>query len=561
MLRRKVLATFAAASAAAFALAPGAAIADEGKDKSPEDNAVREFTEKVYDAWINDVMTVNARFNDPSLSGGESFKRAIVASDDDMLMAGLEQSDKDYAKALENPKKLSDIKSSPDKFTPAKTDDGRVVTLLPFDDVTVSSGHVTVNKLKTGLEIKSPESGEDIPFVIPNETLHLFFAKDGESIDNNLVNSTKSALTVVDNRLVYGEGDNEIPLNNGSVSALRPNKEAELTQNTNVVNNFKENLTSVVEAYAPAKSEDADKADGRKDGLSPIKGSRSEKTLKPGNNDAKQKLKFKVPETDENVVYVNHRIETPDGEVVIPQSMDVVEVSDPAIDVQASTDDASSKLSEGKQKIYNEVRASQLTTGKAYQVLVNLYQCDGPDECKEIAAVNREIIPETSVRSEFFSVEVDADKLKNKDSTFEWTTRLYEGTGDVKKMGDELASVDDHPKSQVLSFSGNAEGLGSEKINVEHAETVNVNAQGDEETSDDELLKVGDDTPPAPMEQVRENNEKNAEESQEQRGVFTNETVGWIALGVLALIGAAGAIGVFARNNSNKETSREADNG
>ena len=63
------------------------------------------------------------------------------------------------------------------------------------------------------------------------------------------------------------------------------------------------------------------------------------------------------------------------------------------------------------------------------------------------------------------------------------------------------------------------------------------------------------------MEQVRENNEKNAEESQEQRGMFTNETVGWIALGVLVLIGVAGAIGVFARNNGNKETSQEANNG
>ena len=561
MLRRKVLATFAATSAAAFALAPGAAIADEGKDKSPEDNAVREFTEKVYDAWINDVMTVNTRFNDPSLSGGESVKRAIVASDDDMLMTALEQSDKDYAKALKNPKKLSELKSSPDSFTPVKTDDGRVVTVLPYGEAKVNQGYVSIKKLKTGLEIKSPESGDDIPFVIPNETLHLFFAKDGESIDNNLVNSIKSALTVVDNRLVYGDGKNDIPLNNGSVGALRPNKEAELTQNTNVVNNFNEDLTSVVEAYAPTKSEKDDKADGHKDGLAPIKNARSEETLKPGNNDTKQKLKFKVPDSDEGVVYINHRIQTPDGEVVVPQSMDVVEVSDPAIDVQASTENASSKLDDGEQKIYNEVRASQMTTGKPYQVLVNLYQCDGLDECKEIAAVNREIIPETSVRSEFFSVEVDADKLKNKDSTFEWTTRLYEGTGDVKKMGDELASVDDHPKSQVLSFSGKAEGLGSEKVNVEHADTVHVNAQGDENKSEDDLLEVSDEAPPAPMEQVRENNEKNEQESQEERGMFTNETVGWIALGVLVLIGAAGAIGLFARNNGGKETSQEVDNG
>lgn len=52
------------------------------------------------------------------------------------------------------------------------------------------------------------------------------------------------------------------------------------------------------------------------------------------------------------------------------------------------------------------------------------------------------------------------------------------------------------------------------------------------------------------MEQVRENNEKNAETSQEQRGLFTNETLGWVVLGILVLIGAAGAIGVFARSNS-----------
>ena len=126
-------------------------------------------------------------------------------------------------------------------------------------------------------------------------------------------------------------------------------------------------------------------------------------------------------------------------------------------------------------------------------------------------------------------------------------------------MGDELASIADHPKSQVLSFSGSAEGLGSEKVNVEHADSVRVNA-ADVEESNDDLLEVGDEAPPAPMEQVRENNEKNSEESQEQRGLFTNETLSWVVLGILVLIGIAGAIGVFARNNSTGNV-QEVDNG
>ena len=62
------------------------------------------------------------------------------------------------------------------------------------------------------------------------------------------------------------------------------------------------------------------------------------------------------------------------------------------------------------------------------------------------------------------------------------------------------------------------------------------------------------------MEQVRENNEKNSEESQEQRGLFTNETLSWVVLGILVLIGIAGAIGVFARNNSTGNV-QEVDNG
>lgn len=559
MLRRKVIAATVSACAAAFALAPSAALAEDADALSPEDTKVRKFTEKVYDAWINDVMTVNARFNDASLSGGESVKRAIVVSDDEMLMAGLEQSNEDYAKALRNPAKLSGLASAPDTFMPVETDDGRIVTAIPFKDVRVGKGHVTLDGLKTGLEIKSLESGSEVPFIIPSETLKLFFTKGGDDYDNNLVNASTNALSIVNTALVYGGGENNIPLNGASVSALRPDRDAELTQNVNVVNNFGEDLKSIVEAYAPAKSESEDKADGRVDGLTPIKGSRTEETLKPGNNDVKQALKFKAPKTDEGVVYINHRIETKNGDVVVPQSMDVMEVSEPVIDVQASTENASSKLSKGKQKIYNEVRASQLTSGKPYQILVNLYQCDGPDECKEIAAVNREIIPDISVRDEYFSVEVDASKLKNDGATFEWTTRLYEGTGDVKKMGDELASVADHPKSQVLSFSGSAEGLGSEKVNVEHADSVRVNA-ADVEESNDDLLEVGDEAPPAPMEQVRENNEKNSEESQEQRGLFTNETLSWVVLGILVLIGIAGAIGVFARNNSTGNV-QEVDNG
>lgn len=559
MLRRKVIAATVSACAAAIALSPGAAFAEDADTLSPEDTKVREFTEKVYDAWLDDVMTVNARFNDESLSGSESVKRAIAVSDDEMLMAGLEQSNEDYAKALKKPAKLSGLTSAPDTFTPVETDDGRIVTTIPFDNARVGKGHVTLNGLKSGLEIKSLESGDKVPFVIPSETLKLFFTKGGGDHDNNLVNARTNALTVVNTALVYGDGKSDIPLNAGSVSALRPDKDVELTQKTNVVNNFGEDLKSIVEVYAPAKSESEDKADGRNDGLSPIKGSRTEEKLKPGNNDVKQTLKFKAPKTDENVVYVNHRIETKNGDVVVSQSMDVMEVSEPVIDVQASTENASSKLSEGKQKIYNEVRSSQLTSGKTYQILVNLYQCDGPEECKEIAAVNREIIPDISVRDEYFSVEVDASKLKGDDSTFEWTTRLYEGTGDVKKMGDELASVDDHPKSQVLSFSGNAEGLGSEKVNVEHAGSVRVNA-ADAGESDGGRLEIGDEVPPAPMEQVRENNEQNSETSQEQRGLFTNETLSWVVLGVLVLIGAAGAIGVFARNNSTGDI-QEVDNG
>ena len=255
MLRRKVIAATVSACAAAFALAPSAALAENADELSPEDTKVRKFTEKVYDAWINDVMTVNARFNDASLSGGESVKRAIVVSDDEMLMAGLEQSNEDYAKALRNPAKLSGLASAPDTFMPVETDDGRIVTAIPFKDVRVGKGHVTLDGLKTGLEIKSLESGSEVPFIIPSETLKLFFTKGGDDYDNNLVNASTNALSIVNTALVYGNGENNIPLNGASVSALRPDRDAELTQKVNVVNNFGEDLKSIVEAYAPAKSE------------------------------------------------------------------------------------------------------------------------------------------------------------------------------------------------------------------------------------------------------------------------------------------------------------------
>ena len=132
-------------------------------------------------------------------------------------------------------------------------------------------------------------------------------------------------------------------------------------------------------------------------------------------------------------------------------------------------------------------------------------------------------------------------------------------------MGEELASVDDHPKSQVLSFSGTSEGLGSAEVNVPHSAEARADNEGGEvstkEETDPEFM-IGSEEPPVPMERVRENNRELEESSQEKRGMFTNETIGWTVLGLLVLTGVAGAIGVFARKNNAAMTKEsEVNNG
>lgn len=523
MQRQRVAA--AALVASSIFLATPAAIA------SAEDNAPArdELVNKVYDAWVEKMTTTSPTFLTTGTSPSSALSDVRVITDDPTFIQAAITGDAKFASKMSSVKDLSSLSDEDVKeLTPAVTDDGNLVAVLPHGDVVAQNDSVQTKDVKIGVDVK--QNGVSFPIYAAPGSLRLAYSTDDNSTGTAFSAMASPDFILSKSNLTAGADESSPSLSMDGASGFTPGRDTTLKQFATYVNNGSRDVTSIVEAFKPTDDADEDSKDGVEDGL--VRINQSQSVIKPGTGTSEQSVD--IAGQSEGPLFVSQRIVDHAGNEVVPVVMDKVNVTKPSIDVQASTSSGNSKLVDGKQTIYNEVALGDLTSGGTYQILVNLYQCGGPDDCTEIAAVNREIIPQAATRHEFFSVNVDADKLPNDDSTFEWTVRVYEGTGDVENMGDELVSVADHPDSQVLSKVGNSQALGSNETNVKHAEQITVNAQGEEEPTANENLEIGSERPVASMDQVRDNNDKLREQQDESRGFFTGVWARNVAI-VLAL--------------------------
>ena len=521
-------------------------------------NEIEASLEKAKQFWSNATANTDVVFNIPGLTTGQTVDWAIPYTTDGNFMGLLAEFNDEFRKAVQNPPKLSELETPITKPTPAVTDDGIAVVALPFNDYSVGNGTLTLDQLGTGTTINVPGSDEILTRMAAamNSLNVLYSTENGTGTGYDSLNAAAPAIATLNETLSYANSENA-PLSSDG-NPLVPNARAEIEKAFRVINSTGEKLTSRLQALVPTSSEKLDKKDGNEDGLTPITDDNgkpvvSEQAVDSG--DVEQTIGFRAPD-EGNPVFLIHQLLDKNGRIVGQETIDTLEPVDAMMEVQASTENANAQLSDGQQLIYNQAQINQLTPGHRYQVLVNLYKCTAPGECDEVAAVNREIIPTETVRTENFSVEIDASTLAD-GGTYEWTTQLFEGTGDLYNMGKRITSVDDHPASQVLSKSGTQKAHGSKETNVaakdtsakqQHAATVPLaKAQTDESDKDGDRKQIGDKQPPASMEEVRANNEE-----------LRNKTPWWkssgfITAAVIAGIGAlAAAFGLSGRKTSEK---------
>lgn len=515
--------------------APTALAADD--EHNIMTDSMRTTIDKAFDAWRDKTITADTAFKVDGATAGAKVSRAIPFTDDPNVIAAASRS-KDLAKVMQSPKKLSEIKGPVDKLTPAVAPDGTGVLVLPSGKAVAKQGSIIIEDLQAGLA-SSDESGDYVSSALP-QSLKLLYNVNSSNSGNEIVNAAHIKDSIRSEVMSYKSGKETLPMTPGALNALIPEKAASLVKQFTIPGADHGRLTSVLEAFTTAKDDEQDALDGIKDGLTPLldsKGNKvtSKKQIAAGQSgDVDHEIEFVAPGEDK-MVYINHRVVDGSGRVVSPQGMDAFAVTDASIVAQASTDLGSAKLKdEDKQRIYNTVQATQLHPGKRYQILVNLYKCEGEGKCEEVAAVNREIIPEENTRTEHFSVDIDTSGMDRDNATYEWSTRVYEGTGDVKKMGKSLAEVDDFPESQVLSFSGKRESNNGGRVEEKHADVIDVAQDGAENESSG--AKIGSEAPPANIDEIRQNN-KVLDSQNEDSGANKGLIIWGSIVGVLAIVG------------------------
>lgn len=500
-----------------------------------DNDPVRNVAQQAFDFWAPKLYQSSPTFTLPEVSGKVTIKWVLPVTDNQDLLQAASDASEDFRTKLENPPQLRDLTKGVSELTPAIADDGTLVTVLPFDQATVSNGAVELSKLVSGVMVQATQDqNSQVPIGAPSSAIRLLYniVSGGQERTSgfDMIDSASPSVSVNGLEVAYDngkpDGDPFLPITNMTITPINPDTMNRVRETVRVSNSLPEDVRSVVEVLrTPTGDEQGDPSKG---GLVPATDSNGkpiteEQTVGQGKATVEHTIEFKAP-GEGGQIYINHRIVDAEGRDIVQPDMRTLSAMKPALDVQASSQEGSRKLAgHEKQTIYNQARISQLTPGKPYQVLVNLSQCNPTDGCTEVAAVNREIIPQdTTVRTENFAVDIDATKVAD-DNTYEWSTAVYAGTGDVKKMGAKLVAVDNHPSAQVLSFSGSGDSLNKTSAGdrtVQHAGKT-------------EGLTIKNEAPPASMEKVRENN-ANLDAQHEDSSPWT-----WVA-------GIAGAFVVLA---------------
>ena len=531
---------------------------------------------KAFEAHGEKTYTANAWFSVDGIGEGVDVEWAIPISTSQELIDFIAPSDERFRAALDDLKPVEHYTNPVGKPTPARAANGQIVVVLPHSGAVTVKGGIVIEDLKSGDMVQMTEDKESlVPVVSPSSDVKLLYGVGDktstydpsgaatQSVGNNghmaqYTRENGETGTVIENERGE-EQDVDINLagNIDNLPVLNPGDRVRLTVDANVTNTSGQDLTYSVQPYGTTEDVEVDKRDGTEDGLYPITDEDNrpvEGRASVSGNDTQVTVEFVVP--DDGLVYLNHRLLDEDGNDVAPQKMDTIMVAEPEMDVQASTESGNSQLVDGKQTIYNQASITNLTPGKPYQVLVNLFQCDAPGDCSEIAAVNREIIPRNNNSIQNFSVLVDANSLGSSDSTLEWETRLYEGTGDIYNMGDLIHEVADRGENQVVSPSGSRTSLDTKR--TQKSGTVTINAQeGDvnEVEVNDNGLDVGDEEPPASIDEVRSNNE---ELTKQNESPLAGQWVGTAVVTALVLLVVAGfAIAAFFRGKLRRANKRK----
>lgn len=548
-----------------------------------KDHRVEEVTNaaiKAFEAHGENTYTANAWFSVDGIGEGVDVEWAIPISVSQELIDFIAPSDERFRAALDDPKPVEDYTNPVGKPTPARAANGQIVVVLPHSGAVTVEGGIVIEDLQSGDMVQMTEDKQSlVPVVSPGVDVKLLYGAGDktstydpsgaatQSVGNNghmaqYTRDNGETGTVIENERGE-EKDVDINLagNIDNLPVLNPGDRVRLTIDANVTNTSGQDLIYSVQPYGTTEDVEVDKRDGTEDGLYPITDEddrpiEGRATVSGDGNDTQVTVEFVVP--DDGLVYLNHRLLDTDGNDVAPQKMDTIMVAEPEMDVQASTESGNSKMVDGKQTIYNQAAITNLTPGKPYQVLVNLFQCDAPGDCSEIAAVNREIIPRNNNSIQNFSVLVDANSLGSSDSTLEWETRLYEGTGDIYNMGDLIHEVADRGENQVISPSGSRTSLDAKRTQ----QSGTVNAQGGDVTEvevNDNGLEVGDEEPPASIDQVRSNNEELSEQNESR---LAGQWIGTAIVTAIVLLTIAGfAVAAFFRGKSRRADKREKSKG
>lgn len=509
-------------------------------------DSARNAAQAAFDYWAPKLMQSSPAFSIPGAPQGGEIKWALPVTDDLNLLNAAAEADAEFRKALDNPRKLSELTGGVDKPTPAVTDDGELVVVLPFDKATITNGRVFLDSLISGTMIQATQDKDSmVPIGAPDNAIRLLYdvVSNGQHLTTgfDLIDAVKPLVTISDIEVSYDNGKADSPdfqsITNMAITPINPETQNTIKEVVRVLNGQNADVTSILEVLRTPR--DGEQGDPNKGGLVPVFGPdgkpiMQQETVAPGKSSVTHTIEFTSPHEGEQV-YLMHRVVDDKGNNIVQPDMRTLSALKPTLDVQASSQIGSRKLDgHGQQTIYNQAKLRQLTPGKPYQVLVNLSQCNPNDGCVEVAAVNREIIPrDTTDRTENFAVDIDTSQVAD-NNTFEWSTSVYEGTGDVQNMGAKLTAVDDHPPAQVLSFSGDGKSLnrgGAGERNVKH--------------SDEEKLEIKDQAPPVSMEEVRKNNEQlDADASKSE-----SAPVWAIGAGLASLIAlAAGAVWLRKRN-------------
>lgn len=534
------------ATALATTMTAGIVLSSAPTVYAADADPVRNAAQAAFDYWAPKLMQSNPVFSIPGAPHASQIEWVLPVTDNANLIDAAARADEDFRNSLQSPPKLSELTGGVDKITAAVTDDGHLVAVLPFGKANISNGKVSLDEMVSGAMIQATEDKDSlVPIAAPDGAIRLLYdvVENGKHTTTgfDLIDGVNPLVTISGLEVAYDNGKSDSPdfqsITNLVITPINPETANRIKEVVRVLNGQDKDVTSILEVLRTPR--DGEQGDPSKGGLLPVTGPDGkplveEKSVAPGKSTVEHTIEFVSPEEGDQV-YLVHRVVDAEGVNVVQPDMRTLPSLKPTLDVQASSQEGSRKLAgHGKQTIYNQAKVRQLTPGKPYQVLVNLSQCNPTDGCVEVAAVNREIIPrDTTERTENFAVDIDTSQIAD-DNTFEWSTSVYEGTGDVKNMGAKLAAVDDHPSSQVLSFSGNGSSLnknGAGERTVQH--------------SDAGQLEIKDEAPPVSMEEVRANNAK-LDADAEGKGSSWVWAAGAGVVGLLALAGAA----LWQRNRS-----------